>query len=513
MSLRFIYSYFGGLRRPAVEPRAGSLSRRAAGAAVGLGSQRRLAARGAAQIWRRAGPAFPEFGAGHERRLANLRGVSRRGRKKYGIGVYLYINEPRAMPTAFFKNRPEMAGVREGELTAPVHVASGGAPLDERRPGLRLPRRRPTWRASFTITASENLTNCASHGSGRNARTARIAATRKSSPKSTPRLSTAYIAAIPRPRCIVWDWGWRGHGDAPDIIARLPKSAWLMSVSEWAVPIDRGGVQDDGGRVFAFGRGPRPAGHSGTGNWPRQPALKTVAKVQLNNSWELSAVPYLPVMDLVAEHCHNLASAGVDGMMLSWSLGGYPSPNLEIAAPFRRKPTPGVDEVARRRGRRAIRARSAPLARKAWTAFSTAFRQYPFSLPVLYSSPMQVGPANPLYLEKTGYAATMTGIPYDDLKAWRGPYPAEVFAAQFEKVAQGWQLGHSRAGSSRAEGPCRSGAARRRRSCDSPGRRPFIFSRSANQRGSSPPATPLRIGPKTFRPSSGGVCWRSSWAA
>ena len=57
----------------------------------------------------------------------------------------------------------------------------------------------------------------------------------------------------------------------------------------------------------------------------------TVAKVQLNNTWELSAVPSLPVLDLVAEHCANLSTAGADGMMLSWSLGGYPSPNLEVA--------------------------------------------------------------------------------------------------------------------------------------------------------------------------------------
>ena len=42
-------------------------------------------------------------------------------------------------------------------------------------------------------------------------------------------------------------------------------------------------------------------------------------------------MPYLPVLDLVAEHCRALAGAGIDGMMLSWSLGGYPSPNLEVA--------------------------------------------------------------------------------------------------------------------------------------------------------------------------------------
>src|SRR5688572_21359919 len=43
------------------------------------------------------GTTFPEFGAGHERRLANLRVLVERA-KKYGIGVYLYMNEPRAMP-------------------------------------------------------------------------------------------------------------------------------------------------------------------------------------------------------------------------------------------------------------------------------------------------------------------------------------------------------------------------------------------------------------------------------
>lgn len=42
------------------------------------------------------GPRFPEFGAGHENRLANLRTLVQRA-KKYGIGIYLYINEPRAM--------------------------------------------------------------------------------------------------------------------------------------------------------------------------------------------------------------------------------------------------------------------------------------------------------------------------------------------------------------------------------------------------------------------------------
>jgi hypothetical protein len=35
----------------------------------------------------------------------------------------------------------------------------------------------------------------------------------------------------------------------------------------------------------------------------------------------------------------------------------------------------------------------------------------------------------------------MWGFPYDDLSGWRGPYPPDIFAAQFEKIAQGWQPG------------------------------------------------------------------------
>ena len=72
---------------------------------------------------------------------------------------------------------------------------------------------------------------------------------------------------------------------------------------------------------------------------------------------------------------------------------------------------------------------------------SDAYRQYPFHISVVYTSPVQCGPANPLYPTKTGYSATMWGIPYDGLDRWRGPYPPEVFAAQFEKIVEGCEAG------------------------------------------------------------------------
>lgn len=239
---------------------------------------------------------------------------------------------------------------------------------------------------------------------------------------------------------IVSDWGWKGHGDATDLIARLPKSVWLMSVSEWALPIERGGIKSQVGEysISAVGPGPRSLRH-----WTaaRQAGLKVAAEVQFNNTCELASLPYLPVLDLVAEHCRNLAPSRLDGLLIGWTMGGFPSPNFQLARRISLSPSPDPDAALDGLARERFGPEGAPQARQAWTLLSQAYRQYPFHVGVVYTSPIQCGPANPLYATKTGYHATMWGIPYDDLDGWRGPYPPEVFASQFEKIAAGWQPG------------------------------------------------------------------------
>jgi hypothetical protein len=143
----------------------------------------------------------------------------------------------------------------------------------------------------------------------------------------------------------------------------------------------------------------------------------------------------------VAEHCRNLASAGLNGMMIGWTMGGHPSPNFELARQLSRTTPDHVDAVLNALARERFGPEGAPHARKAWTLLSDAFRQYPFHISVVYTSGVQIGPANPLYPSRTGYRATMWGIPYDDLDGWRGPYPGPVLAAQFAKMAEGWGRG------------------------------------------------------------------------
>jgi hypothetical protein len=146
-------------------------------------------------------------------------------------------------------------------------------------------------------------------------------------------------------------------------------------------------------------------------------------------------------MDLVAEHCNNLRAADLDAMLIGWTMGGHPSPNLMVPQRLAATPAPSVDAVLDGIARERFGAEGAPHARRAWAMMSEAFREYPFHISVVYTSPVQCGPANPMYASKTGYSASMWGFPYDDLNGWRGPYPPDVFAAQFEKVAHGWQPG------------------------------------------------------------------------
>ncbi|HOS96418.1 MAG TPA: flagellar basal body P-ring protein FlgI [Deltaproteobacteria bacterium] len=213
-----------------------------------------------------------------------------------------------------------------------------------------------------------------------------------------------------------------------------------MSVSEWSLPIERGNIASRVGEysISSVGPGPRAKKHWGLA---KARGLGTVAKVQVNASWELSAMPYLPVMRTVAEHCRNLAVAGAENLMLSWTVGGYPSPNLDLVRRMTATPTPDIGSTLLAVAADRYGPKSAPEAVRAWNAFSDAFSEYPFHVGFVYNGPAQVAPANPLYPSPTGWSSTMVGFPYDDLEGWRQVYPAEVLGSQFEKMASLWSAG------------------------------------------------------------------------
>ena len=444
---RFCYSYFALYGDPLLEPELDPYPE---------GYLQRLAATGVNGVWLQAVlqklapfPWISENSADREKRLKNLRTLAQRA-ARHGIGIYLYLNEPRTMPQSFFAKLPDLKGVSVGDYASlcTSHPDVRKALTDA---VAQIVTFVPEIAGFFTITASENPTNCWSHGAGANC----PRCGKRSAAEVIAEVNTVFYDGIQQAKkrvdtkasLIAWDWGWRDEW-SEGIIQRLPTEVILQSVSEWSIPIKRGGIDSVVGEysISTVGPGPRATRH-----WAlaRKRGLRTSAKIQAGNTWELSAVPYIPALENVALHAARLRDSGVDGLQLGWTLGGYPSPNLQTACDITIAPRPGdpankisieetvqraLDHVATTRFGPAL----APAVVHAWKSFSTAFSEFPYHGGVVYNAPMQYGPSNLLWAEPTGYAATMVGFPYDDLEGWRQVYPPQVFIDQFTKIADGF---------------------------------------------------------------------------
>lgn len=365
-----------------------------------------------------------------KQRLEALRGLATRA-AGHGMKIFLYFNEPRALPitSPVFTKHPDWRGVEEKGFNAVCTSAP------EVRAAIRdgvagICRAVPDLGGFVTITASENLTSCWSHGQGAKCPRCKDRKPAEVIAEVSATIDEGIRAAGGKQRYIAWDWGWRDDW-ALEVIERLPTTVELQSVSEWSLPITRGGVKSIVGEysISAIGPGPRAQRHWAAA---KKRGMKISAKIQCGNTWELSAVPYLPVLENITRHAEALRDLGVKDIMLGWTLGCHPSPNIEAITEINAGGT--LDTLAvKRHG-----AVNASAAAAFWRECSAAFREFPYHISVVYRAPLQMGPANPLWSQPTKYQSCMVGLPYDDLTGWRAVFPPEVFASQMEKVAAGF---------------------------------------------------------------------------
>ncbi len=127
-------------------------------------------------------------------------------------------------------------------------------------------------------------------------------------------------------------------------------------------------------------------------------------------------MPYIPVLENVAQHAVALRQKQLNGYMLGWTLGGYPSPNMQIFNLLIDNPELDIDTALAQVAQSRFGETLSPIMVKTWKQITQAFKEYPFHIQAVYQSPVHVGPSNPLWNIPTGYAATMTGFPYDDVK-------------------------------------------------------------------------------------------------
>lgn len=381
-------------------------------------------------------PFDPSISKGWEKRLAGLRALIAR-MADYGIKLYLYLNEPRTMPNSFFEKYPHLKGVGRGEYSSlctstpevQKYLYDSAAYIVKNAPGLG---------GFFTITASENQTSCYSHRSEQNCECPRC----KNRPKAeviaeiNNLIYKGAASVDPEIKMIAWSWGWEGE-NTPKIIDLMSKEIIVMGVSEQAVEKNIGGINIS---VIDYSISVVGPGEYAKSTWAHahQKGHRAYAKCQFNNTWECSFVPFLPAFEQIYKHMTGLIAEGVDGMLLDWTLGGFPSPTFSMISPlFYKGRVPSLKELyALTFPKRAV-----DTVEKACRLFSEAFDTFPFHIGTAYTAPQNSGTANLLYREPTGFHATMVGFPYDDITSWRAVFPEEVFENQFRLLSEGWKAG------------------------------------------------------------------------
>ncbi len=383
-------------------------------------------------------PFAPEYSVGYEERQNRLRDLIARA-KKYGIKVFIYLNEPRCLPVEFFKKYPDLQGTTRQSGLASM-CTSDPRTLEWLKNSItELCEQVPGIGGFYMINFHENLTHCKSSPSLANCPRCKDIPPYKLVSDVLTAISDAATSVDESIRIVAFTWAWQHYlnpEETKTMLENLPKNIVIMSVSESAQPFEIAGVKNEIADYSMSIIGPSPRSKD-IWKLARDAGHEVCAKVQVNTTWECSTIPYMPTYDLICEHMENLNKEGVTNLMLSWTLGGYPSFNLKLASEYLKNPS----EDTYNRLLKEEYSEYADIVKTAASKFSDAFREFPFHLRTLYNGPQNSGPSTILYEKPSGLKSTMTCYPFDELEVWRANFPEEVFVDQFEKLSVKWADG------------------------------------------------------------------------
>ena len=352
--------------------------------------------------------------------------------KKYGIKVYLYLNEPRGIPKEKLGKFSHLAGREENglvnlcieNLEVQDYLYNAVKDLFENVKGLG---------GVLTITMSENPTHC-NYIPGNNCSNCKDIPAYVSASKVNNIIARAVKDGDKNAEVIANLWGWSqfmGWSEKETLkgIELLDKDISVLAVSEYDLDIEKGGVKS---RIIDYS-----IGNPGPGEvaknvlaYAKEKGHKIYAKIQINNSWECSAIPYIPAFDLTHEHLVNLRKIGVENYMLTWTLGGYPSPTMDMISKFNSL----GDKFDLNEWYKGYFGKDGREVHKAVKLLCEGFREYPFSIESLYYSPKTLGLANLWDIESSEKSSLMVNYAFDDYKTWITPYPYDVYISQYQKL-------------------------------------------------------------------------------
>lgn len=300
------------------------------------------------------------------------------------------------MDEAFFRAYPQLKGYVEGDEAAmctsraevKAYLEHAAYALFSSAPGLA---------GFFTITMSENLTHCYSHNLDTTCPACAARSPAEVVAEVNNLLARGARRANPEARCIAWNWGWNEEW-AGQVVAALSEGQSVMCTSETGLPTHVGGVRGSVIDYTISNPGPGGAGPAAVAAGPeswvacmRQGAVQQFVG-DVGGSISAGIRSGGPAWRGSSRAC------GVEHVMLSWTLGGAPTPMLKLAA---RMLDAQAGESALQDFLEEEYGAQAGLVNRAQQLFSEAFRQFPFDVGVLYLGPQNYGPMSLLYPEPT----------------------------------------------------------------------------------------------------------------
>lgn len=394
-------------------------------------------------------------------RLSNL--VQKAG--NYGIKVYFFCIEPRALPAAHavFEKHPEIKGAswHEGNGVYETSLCTS-TPLvknfiQEQVTGLFSAV--PQIAGLINIFCGERITTCRTHEPYGDQIIPCPRCAKQDRGKILTDVLNEYQNAMrkvaPAAELIAWSYGLMQS-------ARKEKNKVIRTMNKDIVWLE---CFEHNGKKKYFSRfieneeyslcylGPSPEFKSALRK-TREQKKKIYAKIQLGTTYEETLVPYLPLPESAYRKCRFISKHDIPGVFMTWIIGGHPDIMLKASDLALRRPTQNMPDFLTRLAAIYWGENLANKVVKAWNAFFVAFQSYPIEKFTYYYGPITRCPAYHLYLEPQNLSVRKYqynwGIdrvrkrqPFYDVidELWLGQYSVEEVIALYRKMAEQWKKG------------------------------------------------------------------------
>jgi hypothetical protein len=412
---------------------------------------------------------FEEFGKNALLHQSNMNELIERA-AKYGIKVFLYMQPPRAINknAPFWKAHPDVAGsmedVKTNDGTIGTYISLCSS-CDKVKKHLKVSARElaltmPNMGGVILITASEYPSHCWGRGGFKVVETGNLEMRKINCPSCIDRNPIDVVNEIIHlvhsgirevstdMETIFWNWGWSAYekDPSPTIINNLPHDGILMAGFE------RGGEKMILGRKRVIDE--YSLSYSGPSErfenvlkTAKKKKLRVMGKLQIGTTHELATTPNLPLIGNLYDKAKAMKLNEISCFMGCWNFGNMITANTTSFNYFLNKNVlkdkktelknfaeeyfPGCDskETA-----------------EAWLKFSEAMDNYPFSIPFLYTSPINYTLAYPLEPGPPddipcGRSWLMDKIRGSNLDNSLVQFTLEEIINGFEKVHEIWKEG------------------------------------------------------------------------